>query len=161
MIEEWKDVKEYEGLYQVSNLGNFRKINKCNATKLGYSIRKNGYKTVSLANDGTYITEYLHRLVAQAFIPNSENKPTVDHINRDRLDNRVENLRWATYSEQRSNQTSGETRIYATEIATGNKTLFESQNDCARKLGLSQSNINGCLKNRRKTLGGYTFEYVN
>ena len=90
MIEEWKDVTGYEGLYQVSNLGNFRKTNKCNATKLGYSIRKNGYKTVSLANDGTYITEYLHRLVAQAFIPNPENKPTVDHINRDRLDNRVE-----------------------------------------------------------------------
>ncbi|AIA65113.1 HNH homing endonuclease [Enterococcus phage IME-EFm1] len=160
MEEIWKDVKGYEGLYQVSNLGNFRKTNKCNATKLGYSIGKNGYKKVSLSNDKTRLTKYLHRLVAETFIPNPENKPTVDHVNRDRLDNRVENLRWATYSEQRSNQTSGETRIYATEIATGNKTIFESQNDCARKLGLPQSNINRCLKNRRKTLGGYTFEYA-
>lgn len=82
MEELWKDIKAYEGLYKVSNLGNFRKTNTCNASKLGYSIGKNGYKTVSLAND------------------------------------------------------------------------------CARKLGLSQSNINRCLKNRRKTLGGYTFEYA-
>lgn len=159
MKEIWKDVKEYEGIYQVSNLGNFRKTKKCNATKMGYSIRKNGYKTVSLANDCAYITEYLHRLVAQAFIPNPENKPTVDHINRDRLDNRVENLRWATYSEQRSNQTSGDTPILAIDNYN-NIVCFNSQGEASRELGVPQPNINKVLKGQRRQAGGYIFEYA-
>ncbi len=158
--EEWKDVEDYGGLYQVSNLGNFKRVDKTNAYSLGYSVGKNGYKIVSLSKNGAYKQEYLHRIIAKTFIENKHNKPTVDHINRDKLDNRVENLRWATYSEQRDNQTSGETKIIAVNIHSGDEIEFNSQHECARILGLSQPNINRCLKGVRKTVGGYRFEHV-
>lgn len=160
MDEIWRDVKGYEGLYQVSNLGNFKRTVKTNAYTRGYRVAKNGYKTVSLSKNGIYKQEYLHRLVAESFIPNTDGKPTVDHINRDKLDNRVENLRWATYKEQRKNQTSGDTKIIAINIHSGDKIKFNSQHECSRVLGLRQPNINRCLKGLRKTLGGYRFEYV-
>lgn len=158
--EIWKDIEGYEGLYQVSNLGNFKRIVATNAYSKGYSIGKNGYKIVSLSKNNNYKQEYLHRIIANTFIDNPYNKPTVDHINRDKLDNRVENLRWATYREQRINQTSGDTKIIATNLKNGEKLKFNSQADCARLLRLPQGNINRCLCGKRKSLGGYIFEYV-
>ena len=89
--EQWKQIEFPK--YEVSNLGRIRKVGS--AATVG-SIDK-GYCFFT-------IKSAIHRLVAQAFIPNPENKPTVDHINRKRDDNRVENLRWATLMEQSENQ---------------------------------------------------------
>lgn len=65
---------------------------------------KDGYYIVSLSKNKKHKSVLVHRLVAQAFIPNPSNKPTVDHINRDKTDNRVENLRWASRHEQQVNR---------------------------------------------------------
>lgn len=154
MIEEWKDIKGYEGLYQVSNLGRVKR-KKILTPWLG----TDKYNYISLSKNGNVTKFKVHRLVAKAFIPNPDNKPTVDHINRDRLDNRVENLRWATYKEQRSNQTSTETKIKAIDIATGEYNYYKSQVECGKKLNLSSKSINDCLRNKQKQLGGYIFEY--
>lgn len=97
-MEEWKDIKGYEGLYQVSNEGRVFSIRK-NKLLSPVKNKKSGYIQVSL-NKNTHL---VHRLVAEAFIPNTENKPVVDHINTIRTDNRIENLRWVTQKENNNN----------------------------------------------------------
>lgn len=107
--EIWKSVVGYEGLYAVSNFGRVKSLALVEYIKTG-QIRNHkerlmrlqnmrGYKTVKLSCDGTVATILVHRLVAIAFIPNPENKATVNHINGDKSDNRVVNLEWATQSE--------------------------------------------------------------
>lgn len=97
-MEQWKDIEGYEGLYQVSDMGNVRNV-KYNRS-LKPVLNPGGYLKVILSKDGKRKTCKVHRLVAEAFIPNPDNKPTVDHINTIRTDNRVSNLRWFTHKEQ-------------------------------------------------------------
>ena len=110
MKEVWKDIKGYEGLYQISNLGRVKSIarmmknRKCEEIIKVPSLTNRGYYRLPLCKMGKIKYFHIHRLVAEAFIPNNEKKPTVDHINRDKLNNCVNNLRWATYKEQRSNR---------------------------------------------------------
>ena len=156
MDEIWIDVKGYEGSYQVSNTGKVMR----NKRVLKPYIGTDKYYYVSLSKNSKVNKFKIHRLVAQAFIPNDENKPTVDHINRNRLDNRVENLRWATYSEQRSNQTSGEVPVYL--ISKDYTDLyFESQAEAARFLKTNVRNVNSALHGYSKTTHGYEVEYGN
>lgn len=111
MSEEWRSVVGYEGLYEVSSLGNVRSVERILTNTDGVVRRMNG-KVLSLKPDNQgYIMIALsgkrlsvHRLVAVAFIPNPDDKPTVDHIDRNRLNNTVTNLRWATLSEQNKNR---------------------------------------------------------
>ena len=119
-IEIWKDIKGYEGLYQVSNwgrvkslervvqFGNQKRIVKSKIRKLKYVIIHPKYPNytqtiVTLYNKQKRKDFIVGRLVAETFIPNPENKPCVDHKNTDPTDNRVENLRWVTYKENSNN----------------------------------------------------------
>lgn len=99
--EEWKDVVGYEGLYKVSNLGRIRSfvLGGKNGCIISQSKTRQGYKRLALSKNGILTRFLVHRLVANAFIPNPQNKPTVNHINGDKGDNRVCNLEWATQSE--------------------------------------------------------------
>lgn len=96
-MEEWKDIKGYEGLYKVSNEGNIYSIRKKHNFTL--TVGSNGYISVILTKNGEKCYTSVHKLVAQAFIPNLENKPCVGHLDCDRTNNIVENLYWCTYLE--------------------------------------------------------------
>ena len=112
--EIWKDIEGYEGYYQVSNLGNVRSLDRieydpfnrggCNGRKrllkgrvLKQGTGTNGYRYVNLSVNQKSKKYSIHRLVAEAFIPNPDNLPTVDHINRNKTDNTVSNLRWLSH----------------------------------------------------------------
>lgn len=91
-MEIWKDIKSYEGLYRVSNKGrisNFKRI-------LTPTDNGKGYLIIGLCKDGKRNNFYIHRLVAEAFIDNPENKPVVNHKDYNRANNNVNNLEWIT-----------------------------------------------------------------
>lgn len=104
-MEEWKDVKGYEGFYQVSNEGRVRSIKRWHGQKRDYinSIRNltlynngTGYMKVSLSTKGKYVKKYVHRLVAEAFIEKPAGCDYVNHLDYNRANNNVNNLEWCT-----------------------------------------------------------------
>lgn len=100
MTEEiWRDIDGYEGFYQVSNLGNVRRLNKTKPPRILKQSLCRLYLRVDLCRDGKRKSCSVHRLVAETFIPNPDNKPEVNHIDGDKLNNRAENLEWCTSSE--------------------------------------------------------------
>jgi hypothetical protein len=96
MLENWKDIEGFEGIYQVSSLGNIRNYKKQILTPVKTD---DGYLRVHLRKTGVSKNLRVHRIVANHFIENPENKPEVNHINGNKTDNRVENLEWVTKSE--------------------------------------------------------------
>lgn len=102
-IEIWKDVVGFEGLYQVSNLGNVKSLNYLRSGQERIlkqnTINKRGCRQVKLFRDGKHYCKQVHRIVAEAFVPNPENKPQVNHINENPSDNRAINLNWMTAKE--------------------------------------------------------------
>lgn len=110
-MEEWKNIDGYEGLYQISNLGRIKSLSRCvfvsNPKFTGYRHTKekilksgkgkNGYFSVILRKDNTNHQKYVHRLVAQAFIPNPDNLPEVNHKDENSENNHVDNLEWCNH----------------------------------------------------------------
>lgn len=135
MMEIWKDIKGYEGLYQVSNLGRVKSLerivnfgNQQRIVKekiLSPRDNGNGYKTVCLQSKYFYI----HRLVAQTFIPNPDNKPQVDHIDTNKSNNCVDNLRWATHSENMNNPATKTKRTKSDEEKRERRKRYAQRED--------------------------------
>ena len=95
MPEIWKDIKGYEGLYKISNTG---KVFSCRLNK-EMAINKQYYLSINLSKNGKQKHFYIHRLVAETFIPNPENKTDVNHIDHNPHNARADNLEWTTHSE--------------------------------------------------------------
>ena len=175
--EIWKPISGYEGIYEVSNLGRVRSCDRIvtysNGAKHKYKgkvlkSRNNthGYPYVTLCNNRGHKTAVIHRLVAAAFIPNPDNKPTVNHINEIKTDNRVENLEWMTVKENINHGTHNE-RLAKTQgkpiqqITRDGEIVAEfwSMHEADRKLGITFKNISACVRGKRKTAGGYIWKY--
>lgn len=97
MQEIWKDIKDFENLYEVSTLGKVR--NKSTKYELKQFVSLKGYLTLGLFKEGKNYPKRVHRLVAENFIDNPENKETINHIDCDKLNNKVSNLEWNTWTE--------------------------------------------------------------
>ena len=128
MKEIWIDIKNFEGIYQVSNLGRVRSLARWIKCKDGKTIYRkgrilkpqpaSGYRQVILSVNGEKKWFSVHRLVAETFIPNPDNLPEVNHKNEDKYDNRVENLEWCSHSYNMNYGTLKE-RIIKAKVATG------------------------------------------
>lgn len=152
MTEIYKDIVDYEGLYQVSNLGNIKSLPKGNGN--GYKERllalevvtKNHttYRRVTLSKEGEVKRYQVHQLVAQAFIPNPDNKPAVNHIDNDGSNNTVLNLEWCTLSENMQHS-SGQGRQDLTRYlggkASGKKRFNESVEAGRLEIGNTYGNL--------------------
>lgn len=127
MEEIWKSVVDFPG-YEVSNLGRVKSLPReakgavkygITETFLKQTTNNKGYKWVNIYDGKRKRSAYVHRLVAEAFIPNPEGKPNIDHINTNPLDNRVENLRWCTQGENLKNPITEKRRMDAIRRVCG------------------------------------------
>lgn len=198
MAEIWKDVVGYEGLYQVSNEGNVKSVDRIIKQKSRYGTfferfykgkklkqftDKDGYKLVDLSKQDGGKLQRINRLVAFAFIPNPDNKPMVDHINTNRADNRVENLRWVSGKENASNEKTLENKseamigkmagekhpffgkkrpehsklmsepIIQINKETGDSIEWESTKKCALELGCSEAHLINAVNGKNRKKG--------
>lgn len=130
-----------------------------------------GYCLVKLYLSQGVVVKQVHRLVAEAFIPNPENKPTVNHINGDKTDNRVENLEWATHKENTNHAFKTGLRLRSENMGKPKKSIkvflhgrylntLDSISEAARYYKLSAGNISEILKGKREQTKGYTFEVL-
>lgn len=170
MKEVWKDILGYEGLYQVSNLGDVKSLpkhcgNRPTQEKLCSQAWCRGYKRVCLCKDNVLKHKQVHRLVAEAFIPNPENKPQVNHINGIKNDNRVSNLEWASVNEnlKHARDVLGKKDARpARKVAQIENNIiiaiFGSISEAKKKTFIN--NISGCCRGVLKTAGGYKWKYT-
>lgn len=144
----WKDIKGYEGLYQVSSFGVVRSLDRLRKNKKRMSLcrgrelvpdlnKTNGYLSVSLSKDGKATRHYLHRLVAFAFVPNPGNKKQVNHKDGDKENNRKDNLEWATHKENAEH--AADLGLVARGWFNGHSTLTQKQVDEIRRLRKNSS----------------------
>lgn len=168
--EEWKDIEGYEGMYMVSNYGRIKSLGNGNSNNSKERIlqpgeNNRGYLQVDLCKESNKKMLTVHRLVANAFIPNPYNKPQVNHIseplydkaNKDlaKKDNRVSNIEWC--DNQYNKEYSSGKKILCVE----KNTIYQSSHDAERQTGINQSNLIQCCQGKRKSAGKLHWEYVN
>lgn len=165
--EIWKDVVGYEGLYQVSNYGKIKSFHKRKSfPKMINVYAKRGYYQIGLRKKGKRKFFQVHRLVAEAFVPNPNNFPVVNHKDENKLNNYFENLEWCTVS---YNNTYG-SRIKNVVNKTGKKVLqynmqkefikeFPSLSEAARSTNTNLSNISACCHGKYKKANNYIWKF--
>ena len=187
-MKEWKDVKGYEGFYQVSNNGDVKSLSRLvKHPKGGYKrIRerimscKNGrdfYDIVVLYQEGVSKTKLVHRLVAEAYLSNPENLPQVNHKDGNKLNNSVDNLEWCSLSEQRfhayriglqkpaysmlgkKGKDCPNSIPVVRILSSGQKEHYDSFTIAMRQTGVDRSLIGKCASGKIVHAGGFKWEY--
>ena len=168
--EIWKPIKGFETKYHASNFGRIKSLSR-NVLKAGCDLpvgkpayilvptieERSGYASVGLSTGNETVTFRVHRLIAETFIPNPENKPTIDHIDQNKLNNSVENLRWATHKENNNNGGASKLRI---TFEDGSYKEYSSIKEASRDTKIASGTIS---KNCRKNItsrSGWKFEYL-
>ena len=168
MKESWKDKKDYEGIYQVSNCGRVKSIKFGKERILKLTKDKDGYLIVNLYKNNKSKTFKVHRLVAEAFLPNPDNLPLINHKDEDKSNNIVSNLEWCDVK-------------YNTNYGTRNKRIGKSNTNGKRSKPVLQYTLDGkfvrewesyreckrngfnhvseCCRGKRKSCGGYIWRY--
>ncbi|MFM1776073.1 MAG: Enterococcus phage [Bacteroidota bacterium] len=156
-IEQWREITGYNGRFQVSNIGNVCIVGLNFDRKLlpvRFDKRDGGgYLTVRLNYGGSTNTKYIHRLVADAFIPNHLNKPFVNHINGNKQDNRTRNLEWVTHSENIKHAYNLKLIPRPTEkrvVDIKKKKVYPSIKEASREVGIPYPTMKGYLNGNRK-----------
>ena len=155
-IEEFRDIPGYEGLYEVSNLGRVRRNGK-----ILKPYDNDGYLRVDLFKNGIVRKFLIHRLVAQAFIPNPKNLPQINHKDEDKTNNTVENLEWC---DNKYNINYSLAKPVLQFDLNGNFIKeWPSAKKVEEELGIHQQNISSCCLGRYglKTTGGFIWKYKN
>lgn len=188
MREIWKDIDGYEGLYQISDLGKIKSLQrwKPNHNQTGFTgtfklleekilkpkVDRKGYLFVELHKNGKSKHYKVHRLVAKAFIPNPDNKPQVNHINGNKTDNKKENLEYCTnYENQKHAWLIGLQKPRISEKNPKAKKVIQydlqgnfikewnSMMDIERKMNISHTSVSLCCRNKVKNIRGYIWKY--
>jgi len=184
-IEVWKDIDGYSGVYQVSSLGRVRTVedpnpkrkDRCRKEHIhvgGLSGKKYGkYRFILLRKNGKVGKFSIHRLVAQAFIPNPENKLQIDHIDGDKLNNKVDNLRWVTGKENVHNSITLIARSDKVRKIVSRKVgkysldgrILEVYGSCMEAAVMnnkkSPSGVIEACSGKRTHCGGFVFKYLD
>ena len=169
--EVWKDIKDYEGHYQVSDKGRVKSVKFGKERILSIRRFKFGYLLVTLWKNHKMKTFTIHRLVAQAFLTNLQNLPQINHKNEDKTDNKVDNLEWCDVkynnnygtrikriTEKNINGKRSKPVIQYTKTGEFIKE-WKSTHDIERNLGYSQSHISSCCLGKRKSVHNYIWKY--
>lgn len=173
---EWKDIKGYEGIYQISNNGIVKSLKRnvtySNGKVVHYKEKivkpaiHNCYYAVTLHKNGLKRTVKVHRLVAEHFISNPLNLPCINHKDENKLNNNVDNLEWCTVK-YNSNYNNAQERkakscwkpIYQLDLNGNVIKLWDSPTEVEKELGILKSSISNQIAGRIKTAGGYLWRY--
>lgn len=168
----YKAIKGYECIYEVNELGRVRSVDRTVKCK-GGSIRKykgrdlkpsmdqGGYAVVILSKNGIHKMAKVHRLVAEAFLPNPDNLPQVHHVNHDRTDSRVHNLKWVTSAEQIDDHWRAARGTRLRVVGHGIDKIFISAIAVKRELGIDNSYAMEVAKGIREQAKGYKIYFAD
>lgn len=188
IIEEWRPIEGYEGLYEVSNMGRIKSLKFDKEKILSQCRIKNGYLYVALCKNGKMKTYKVHRLVAQAFLENPSNLPCVNHIDENKVNNYVDNLEWCSYKYNSNHGTCQKRRVDSTDYKAFQERrvanidwksvaeklsrqvyqysldgtlvgIWDSTAECGRQ-GFDQGHVSQCCNGNRKQHKGFLWSYT-
>ena len=172
-MEIWRDIKGYDGEYQVSNLGRVKSLKYGKEKIMKFGTNKDNYLRVILCKNNKVKTFRVHLLVAMAFLPNPDNLPQLNHKDENPSNNNVENLEWCTISYNINYGTRNKrvSKILTNGILSMKVDQFSKKGEfiktwpsimqVERELGIDNSSISKCCKGKNKSAGKFIFKYHN